>query len=319
MNVMKQRAILSWLVGLILILTVIVAGSGLFTQGGAPFTFTTLLGRQVEMDGVGVYANESAFKAPIQRGTDAVTLLIALPLMLYAFLRYRRGSLRGGLLLAGALSYLLYYGASLALGAAYNSLFLAYVALFSAAFFALAYALTAVDPPALRERFSRRTPARAAAIFMFVAGLGVYFIWLSEIIGPLLAGQPPGESLGPYTTMVTHALDMAIIAPTAILTGVYLLRRAPAGYLLAVPMLILCSLIGAVVIAQTIFQALAGFIFPIGVYVGMVGSWIVLAGFALWLAAAFFRSLSEQPVSGNLISDNSHAGSRFPETSLPGD
>jgi hypothetical protein len=300
---MKERPILSWLVSAVVVLAVIVAGAGLFSQDGAPFTFVSVQGREVEMYGVGIYANESAFKAPIQRGTDAVTLVIALPLLVYAFLRYRRGSLRGGLLLVGALSYLLYYGASLALGASYNELFLLYTALFSVAFFALAYAMTAIDPPALRACFSERAPARGAAIFMFVAGLGVYFIWLSEIVGPQMQGQPPGESLGPYTTMVTHALDMAIIAPTAILTGYYLLRRAPAGYLLAVPMLVLCSLIGAVVIVQTVFQALAGITFPIGVYIGMVGSWIVLGAFALWLAAAFFRSLSED-------ADSQPAGAR---------
>ncbi|MCL4262935.1 MAG: hypothetical protein KJ069_06955 [Anaerolineae bacterium] len=291
---MKKQPILNWLVPLIAILALVAAGAGLFWQaGGSPFTFTTLHGENVEMVGQGIYRFDSAFKAPIQRGTDAVTLFVCLPLLLIAFWRYRRGSLKGGILLIGALSYFLYDGASLAFSMAFNSLFLVYTALFSASFFAFVYAITAVSPSFLVAHLSPNVPRRGMAIFLFVAGLGVLFIWLSEIIGPLRQGQVPAEALGPYTTMVTHALDMAIIAPATVLTAVYLLRREPVGYLLAAPLLILCTLIGVVVIAQTVFQTLAGITLPIGVYIGMVGSWVVMGAFAIWLTLAFFRSLSE--------------------------
>ncbi|MCB8983437.1 MAG: hypothetical protein H6659_06420 [Ardenticatenaceae bacterium] len=135
--------------------------------------------------------------------------------------------------------------------------------------------------------------ATSGTVFLFVAGLGVLSIWRGEIIGPLIQGDVPAEALGPHTTMVTHALDIAIIAPATMVTAVYLLRREPMGYLLAAPLLILCTLIGVVVIAQTLFQTLAGITFPIGVYIGMVGSWVVMGAFAIWLTLAFFRNLSE--------------------------
>jgi hypothetical protein len=61
---------------------------------------------------------------------------------------------------------------------------------------------------------------------MLIAGGGVFFIWLGDLIGPLLPGQAP-EQLGLYTTMYTHAFDIASISPVAVLTGIYLLRRAP--------------------------------------------------------------------------------------------
>ena len=61
-------------------------------------------------------------------------------------LRYRRGSLRGALLLTGTLGYFLYVYASMALGTVvYNELFLAYVVLFSASLFAFVLALTGID------------------------------------------------------------------------------------------------------------------------------------------------------------------------------
>lgn len=294
MMMMKRQPILNWLVPIIAILALIASGVGLFWQdGGAPSDFTTLHGQQVQLDGQGIYRFDSAFKAPIFRGTDAVTLFVCLPLLLLAFWRYRHGSLKGGILLMGALSFFLYNGASLALSAAFNSLFLVYTALFSASFFAFVYAMTAVPPSFLAAHLSPKVPRRGMAIFLIIAGLGVLFIWLSEIIGPLLQGEIPAEALGPYTTMVTHALDMAMIAPATMVTAVYLLRREAIGYLLAAPLLILCTLIGMVVIAQTIFQTLAGITFPIGVYIGMVGSWVIMGACAIWLTAAFFRSVEE--------------------------
>lgn len=45
----------------------------------------------------------------------------------------------------GALAYFLYVYATLALNAAYNDLFLVYVALFSASFFALAAVVASID------------------------------------------------------------------------------------------------------------------------------------------------------------------------------
>jgi hypothetical protein len=266
--------------------------------------FTTVRGETVQMYGQGLYRYDSYFKAPILRGTDAVAFFVGLPLLATAFLFYRRGSLRGGLLLAGALSFFLYYSASLAFSAAFNRLFPAYVALFSASFFAFISALTAIDAPALAARLSPRLPRRGLAAFLGVAGLGVLFIWVSELVGPVLDGGAPAN-LGADTTLFTHAFDIAIIAPVVILTGVSVLRREPLGALLAAPLLVLCTLIGLVVIAQTAAQTLAGITFPIGVYIGMIGSWVVMGALAIGLAAAFFRSLAEpapaQPVAPQTV------------------
>ena len=76
-------------------------------------------------------------------------------------LAHQRGSLRGGILLTGALAYFLYYGASLGLGTAYNRLFLVYIALFSASFYAFILAFTAFDLDSLAERISPRVPDAA--------------------------------------------------------------------------------------------------------------------------------------------------------------
>jgi hypothetical protein len=193
--------------------------------------------------------------------------------------------------MTGVLYYFLYNGASLTFSAAFNSMFLFYTALFSAGLFTVIVALTTFDTQTLAKRIPPTFPHRGMAIFLFVAGIATLFLWMSEVIGPLASGQAP-ELLGPYTTMFTHGFDSAVITPAAIIIGVFLLQRKPLGYLLAVPMLVFCTLIGVVVIGQTISQAIAGLIFPIGVYIGMVGSWVVMGTFAVGYIISFFRNIS---------------------------
>ena len=290
---MKQNITLHWLVPLIAILAIITAGMGLFSQeGDGPFPFTTIHGNTVEMFGKGIYRNASLFVGGLFRGTDAITLFVSLPLLLISYWFHRRGSLRGSIFMIGMLMYFLYIGTSYTFSAVFNSLFLVYTSLFSASLFALIVALATFDAQSLAGKVTSDLPRRGIAIFMFVAGFGTLFLWLSELIGPLLSGEAPAN-LGPYTTMFTHAFDSAVITPATVITGIYLLKRKPLGYLLAAPLLILCTLIGLVVIAQTISQAMVGIVFPIGVYIGMVGSWVVMGAFAVGLCISYFHALRE--------------------------
>lgn len=284
---------LRWLVPLIALLALLTAGMGLFAPGGGgPFTFTNVYGQAVDMYGRGLYHNDSLIAGAGFRGVDVVTLLVALPLLLAAYASARRGSQNGQIVLIAALFYFLYNGASMTFAAMFNSLFLAYVALFSASLFATIFVLATFDTPALMARLQPGMPRRGMAIFAFVAGIGTLILWMSEVVGPLLNGTAPAL-IGPYTTLFTHAFDSAVITPAAVLTGVFLLQRRAPGYLLIAPIMIFCTLIGVVVIGQTIAQALAGLIFPIGVYIGMVSSWVIMGAFAVGLTIAFFRNLSE--------------------------
>ena len=65
------------------------------------------------------------------------------------------------------------------------------------------------------------------------------------------------------------------------------------GYLFAAPILILCTLNGLLVIASTIAQTLVGITFQVGVYFGLIGSWILLGVFSTWLTVLYLRHLSE--------------------------
>lgn len=156
---MKPSKAVIWLSSLIVVLTLIAAGIGLFYQdGGHSFSFTTLHGQMVQIYGQGLYHFAVPITALSFKGADVVTLVMAIPLLILSIVLYRRRSLKGGLLLVGVLAYFLYNYGSMAFGAAYNNLFLVYVALFSASLFGLVLALTSFDVQALSAHSPTGSP-----------------------------------------------------------------------------------------------------------------------------------------------------------------
>lgn len=294
---MKNQTALNWLVPLIVILVLISAGAGLFWQSeGNSYTFPSLYGETVQIYGQGLYEHDTIFSAGASQGADLVALFVTLPLLVISFALYRRGSLRGGFLLAGAFAYYLYYGASLGLSVAYNELYLVYLALFSASFFAFVLSLTMFDLPTLPAFISQRLPRRGLATLMFVAGLGTAFIWLSDVANSLSVDGVPA-ALGTNISLITYTIDVGIIAPACLLAGIQILRRAPLGYLLTGILTTLLALIGAMVIGQTVMQLKIGVELSPGQMIGMVGTWVIMGGIAVWLSITFLRHLSNSALS----------------------
>jgi hypothetical protein len=289
---MKRSRTLFWLSILVAMLATIYAGVGLFSQAGeGPFTFTNIHGEAVEMYGRGIYRNDSAFRAPIFRGTDAVTLFLCVPALIVAAVLTRRGSLRGRLFLTGMLAYFLYNSASLAFGAAYNELLLVYIASFSISLFTFVIVMTSIDLPLLARQTSEKLPHRWIAIFLFVAGLSV-LVWLMDIVGALVQGTVP-VNLDAYHTEATYPLDLGLIPPTAYLAGVLIWQRKPLGTLLACAMITLNASIGLVVASQSIMQLLNGVVLTTGEYIAYVAPFVVLSVIAIGLLVTLLRNIAE--------------------------
>lgn len=294
---MKVSRTVVWLSALVAVLALVAAGIGLFWQDGVgAFTFTTLRGETVEVYGRGLYRYDSLFAGAGHRGTDLVILALGIPLLVLSTLLYRRGSIRGGLLLNGALAYFLYVYATLSLGVAYNALFLVYVAIFSASFFAFVLSFRAIQP--LASRFSEHLPRRGIAAFLFAAGLLTLAVWLEAPLRSLVEREPP-TLLDSYTTLVTHALDLAIIVPAVFLAGVLLLRRDARGYVIAFPLLILIVMLVPVITAQTVSQLRAGVSLTPAEIIGPIGGFLLLGTVAMWIVARLLLEVSgpapEQP------------------------
>lgn len=287
------------LAGIVAVLAAIAAGVGLMWNGGvAPETATTIRGEIVELYGSGLYRHDSLHVGPVHRGTDAVALLLWVPLLVYATARYRRGSVRGALLLASSLLWFLYLYLSLALGAAYNELFLIYVALVAAAGTSLALVLRSVDTGLLAHELSTRFPGRGVSTFLLVTSGATLLLWGGLAVTALVQGSPPTH-LGLATTTVEEALSLGLLVPAFICTAIALRRGSTGlGTLLAFPLLVLVAGLAPVVTAQTVAQLLAGVTLNPAEVAGLVISWVVLGLIALSLAVRAWRAVPEPSPPG---------------------
>lgn len=289
MNAKQTNKTLRMLTSFIAAMAILVAGAGVFWQGeGQPFEFRTLHGESVMIQGHGLYRYDTVSFAAQAIAQDVVTLSIGIPLLVVAFVRFKKGSLRGQLLLTGTLGYFLYTYASYAFGMAYNFLFLAYVALFAMSLFAFILVLMTIDVTTLPKRFSPGLPRRTIAIFLFVVGGFLLLAWLGRIGPALLANQPP-IGLESYTTLIIQTLDLGVIVPTVFLSGVLLWKRRPWGYLLAVIVLVKGSTMLLAVSAMAGNMVLAG----VPVSVGEVIMFPMLALIGIGLTVTLLKNVSE--------------------------
>lgn len=290
---MKNQSAFNWLVPLIAILAAITASVGLFsTSGPGTFQFTTLHQQTVDIYGKGLYRFDTPLIAVGYRVSDAFTLIVGIPLLLISFWLFRRGSLRGKILLTGTLLFFLYNFGSLALGAAYNNLFIIYILLTMTTFLGGMGMLMSFDLQVFPKLFSERVPRSAISNFFIISGVALFCIWLFlSIVPALLANTVPPE-LASYTTMITFVVDMGIIAPVLVSAGVLFRRGEPLGYVLASVLLIFIDALGCSLMAMGIAQQIAG-LMNIGQFIGFVVSFAVLTLFSLRFTIVFFRNLAD--------------------------
>jgi len=268
---------------LIAVLSLGAAGVGHFWRGeGKPRTITTVRGQSAQLYGRGLYRYDTLLNGAGFRAQDAIMLFLAVPLLLVAVILSTRGYYAGHLLLLGTLSFFLYVDASLALGAAYNRLFLVYVALFASSLFAFILTFTSFDHDELATRLAVDAPRESLAIFMIVSGLITLVVWGAPLLSAMRKDTAP-DRLDSYTTPITFALDLAIITPSTFISGALILQGDVLGYLIAVPLLVIIILLAPLITLSTITQRKAGVEFSPGEMIGPVAGFVVLGLIAIVL------------------------------------
>lgn len=284
---MKYDNVLKWLVPLIFVLALFAAGMGLFYQTpGQPYALTSFRGEQVTINGHGLYYWDTVSSAAQMQGNDLITLVVGLPLLAVAAWLAFRGSLRGQLLLIGTLAFFLYTYLSMSTLTAYNGLFLVYVALVALSLYAFALSLMAVDVAALPAHFSPRFPRGWVAGLLFAVGVFLALAWLGRVTPELLYPQTP-PALENTTTRVIQAMDLALVAPLAVVGAVLLLLRKPWGYLLASVAVLKGLTMALAVSAMGINMALQGVPDSVGILI----PFLVLTAMTLVAAVVLLRSV----------------------------
>jgi hypothetical protein len=241
-------------------LAVLSAGAalaGTLTGGGdGPRVVETVRGAAVTLYGQGLYELDTLLVGAGNRGQDVVILLFEVPALLLCMRWYRRGSLAASLALPGVLAFFVYLSVSLAFATAQNRLFVVYVAMLGVSAFAMVLALMPLDAVAVKEAFPPRPSRKALAVYLAAVAVALSLAWVPDLVSTTLSGDV-ARLVGPYTSMVTHALDLGLVVPVVCLAAVQLVRRAPAGYLLTVLILVLNVCIGVLLLGAGLAQLIA--------------------------------------------------------------
>ena len=188
------------------------------------------------------------------RGQDLLTLL-TVPVLLWAGVRARAGSLCAhivwvALLFYVAYTYLMYVVTP------FNDMFLGYVAAIGLAAYGVLNGLLRIDVGVASAAFTD-IPRRALGGFLLAVGALFVGLWLAQI-APAIPGDVP-EGLFVYDIPSTvHVLDLAIVLPLMIATGALLLRGHPAAPVLAAVLLVKMTTVGLALLFMNAFVYAGG-------------------------------------------------------------
>jgi len=260
MNLQFDKKPLTFLIFLIVILSIAATTMGIFSnEGRGQYEYTSIRGKTVMIYGKGLYKDMSAEVAPQGIAQDCVTLFIAIPLLIISFFKAQKESLKGKYLLAGMLGYFLVTYLFYTVMGMYNVMFLPYVILMSASFYSFILVILSFDTSALQNSFRASTPVKMTGGFLVFCSVVIGLLWLSIIVPPLLNRTIIPLQVEHYTTLIVQGLDLGILLPAGFISGVLLIRRKRFGYLLAPIYFVFLSLLMTSLSAKIIAMKMLGY------------------------------------------------------------
>lgn len=255
---MKYNRTISLLVFCIIILSIFASVIGILSDTGpGAYEIESFRGETINIHGSGLYRYDSISIVAQGTAQDIVTLAIGIPLLILSLSMSLKGSLKGRLLLTGTLGYFLYTYISYVFLWMYNPMFIVYVMLMSASFFAFILSMMSVDINSLSTGFNKELPVKFLGGFQIFFAVALCILWMGKIIPTITNGTVP-LGLEHYTTLVIQGLDLGFIVPIALLSGVLLIKRKPFGYLLSSVIIMKFFTLGAAITAMIIGQYFAG-------------------------------------------------------------
>jgi hypothetical protein len=227
---------------------------------------------------------EGAWAREAFRGGDVVTLVLVVPVLITSMVLARRGSGRATVVWIGALAYAVYNYAYYVFGASFNDSFLIHIAIFSSSILALGLAISSLDVVATAEPLRQSRLARWIGGFLTLVGVGQGGLWVFVIVRYAVTGEVLAD-IPVRGQHVVFALDLSLLVPALVVSGVLLRRRTPIGYVAAGIVSVMGSLVLLNLLLAAAFQANADVAgvraFPpesVAMTVGMIASMALLLG-----------------------------------------
>jgi hypothetical protein len=180
----------------------------------------------------GFYSAETLNWQAQSVGQDMIDLFLLVPgLLITSILSYRNN--RTATMAWGAVVlYLTYTFVLYCFNVHFNKLFVLYCFCLGLSFYSFMYFLLA-NHKAYKVQAENNTVTRIIGIYFIVIAVLFYFLWLSEIIPAIVQNVTPKSisDTGLFTNGV-QVIDLSVFLPGIFITGVFLLRKKPIGFLL---------------------------------------------------------------------------------------
>ncbi|MGV8907567.1 MAG: hypothetical protein ACOH1Y_01160 [Propionicimonas sp.] len=271
--------------GLIGLLAATASAIGVFARGsGASAPATSIRGEAYRYATDGVYAFNAVRVVAEGVGWDAVTLFVAAPALLVAVAFVARGSVRGRLASLGILGYFAYQYLMYAVFWALGPLFPLFVLLLPLSLVGIAWLWSTLDAGTLAAQ-AVGFPRRSIVAFGFLVGALLLAMWVPRI-STGLSGDLAGAGLLGTPTLAVQALDLGLVVPLALATAVLVMRRRPAGHLLAALFSVKAVTMAGAILAMLISAWLVEGRLEVVSFAIFLGVTV----FAGWLAVGVLRS-----------------------------
>lgn len=281
----------------IALVTAVTAAAGLFLRGDGAFTpVVSVRGEQYDMLTTGVYAYNARRVIAEGIGWDIFTLVFAVPALLAALPSLARGSLRGRLFALGVLGYLFYQYLMYAVTWAFGPLFLPFVIIYGLSLVAVGWIVSTMSLAEVAQRASGDFPRRGMAVLCFLLAAVLVVMWLGRIAAAM-RGEIQGVLHG-QTTLVVQALDLGLIVPLALFTGVAAWRGRAIGYLLSAALVVKAFAMAAAICAML----LSAWVYEGALEVAPLALFAAAAAATFWLGVRMYRSLRPAPATGQVRS-----------------
>lgn len=283
---MRYRTPITLLSVIILVLALVVTSAALFYDGGSSTsTFVdSVRGERIELYGSGVYRHMSKDVAVQGVAQDYITLLVAVPLLLIGLIYTRKKRTEARLFLSGILLYFLITYMFYTAMVTYNSLYLLYVALLSASFFAFTLSVYGLlqDKKAMTS-IKDAIPKgliKSAGYFLIILSVLMGVLWIGAILPSIIESGVYPEELDHYTTLIVQGFDLALFIPLAVISGVLATRQVVSGYVFTLIFLVFHSVLMLALFSKLLFMKQEGSeVMPAIVLIPVLG------GFALYFTA----------------------------------
>jgi hypothetical protein len=182
--------------------------------------------------------------------TDALNLVVGLPILLGSMWLARRGKLIGLLCWPGTLFYVLYVYVPYVIGVPFGVLFLPYVVLVALSAYTLIGLVASIDGEVVRRRLTGLVPTRTSGGIL--AGLAILtIVRQAALIVTALATQAPVD----VQELAVWIDDFTVGVPAVLVGGILLWRRKALGHVAGAGLLLAYGVLALGLIPFMVLEA----------------------------------------------------------------